>query len=84
MDVRYTKSSLKTLMRMPANTARLIQEKIQQYARDPASLANNVKKLQGREGEYRLRTGDWRVIFSQDGIVLTIWKVSPRGRAYED
>jgi DNA-binding XRE family transcriptional regulator/mRNA-degrading endonuclease RelE of RelBE toxin-antitoxin system/PHD/YefM family antitoxin component YafN of YafNO toxin-antitoxin module len=68
---------------MPANTARLVREKIQQYAQNPASLANNVKKLQGREVEYRLRVDAWRVIFSQDGIVLTIRKVSPRGSAYE-
>jgi hypothetical protein len=31
-------------------------------------LANNVKKLQSREDEYRLRVGDRRVIFSQDGV----------------
>jgi mRNA interferase RelE/StbE len=47
-------------------------------------LANNVKKLQGREHEYRLRIGDWRVIFAQDGVVLNVLKVSPRGSAYED
>src|ERR671931_670643 len=34
------------------------------------ALANNVKKLQGREDEYRLRVGDWRVIFTQDGVIL--------------
>lgn len=84
MDIRYTKAALKTLTKMPANTARLIREKIQQYAQDPASLANNIKKLQGYEDKYRLRVGDWRVIFSQDGVVLTIWKVSPRSSAYED
>jgi mRNA interferase RelE/StbE len=47
-------------------------------------LANNVKKLGGREDEYRLRVGNWRVIFSQDGVILDVLKVRPRGRAYED
>jgi len=40
-------------------------------------LANNVKKLQGRENEYRLRVGDWRVIFTQDSVILDVLKVSP-------
>jgi len=61
-----------------------IRSKIRQYDANPASLANNVKKLQGWEDEYRLRIGDWRVIFTQDGVVLNVLKVSPRGSACED
>ncbi|MEW6643623.1 MAG: type II toxin-antitoxin system RelE/ParE family toxin [Pseudomonadota bacterium] len=68
---------------MPADTARLIRGKIEQYAARPASLANNVKKLQGRDG-YRLRVGDWRVIFDQDGRVLDVLQIGPRGSIYED
>lgn len=84
MEIRYTKAALKALTRMPNNTAQLIRGKIRQYATNPASLANNVKKLQGREDEYRLRVGDWRVIFTQDGVILDVLKVGPRGSAYED
>jgi mRNA interferase RelE/StbE len=84
MQIRYTKAAAKALMKMPTNAAQLIRMKIQQYAADPASLANNVRKLQGREEEYRLRVGDWRVIFSQDGVILDVLKVRPRGSAYED
>ena len=84
MEIRYTKAALKALTRMPNNTAQLIRGKIRQYATNPASLANNVKKLQGRGDEYRLRVGDWRVIFTQDGVILDVLKVGPRGSAYED
>ncbi len=66
---------------MPANTARLIRDKIDQYALNPASLAPNVVKLQGRDG-YRLRVGDWRVIFNDDGAVLAVLKIAPRGSVY--
>ena len=68
---------------MPTVTARLIRSKIEQYAAAPASLANNVKKLQGRDG-YRLRVGDWRVIFDQDDVVLDVLQIGPRGSIYED
>ena len=76
------KAAVKALARMPRTTAALIISKIEQYAKDPASLANNVLKLQGRAG-YRLRVGDWRVVFDDDGVVMTIEKVAPRGNAYE-
>ncbi|MBF0135064.1 MAG: type II toxin-antitoxin system RelE/ParE family toxin [Magnetococcales bacterium] len=66
---------------MPANEARLVQRKITLYAKDPASQVANVRKLQGRDG-YRLRVGDWRVIFDQDGNVLDILEIGPRGGIY--
>jgi mRNA interferase RelE/StbE len=84
VEIRYTRAAAKALTRMPTNTAQLIRGKIRQYAAEPASLANNVKKLQGCEDEYRLRVGDWRVIFSQDGVILDVLNVRPRGSAYED
>lgn len=70
---------MKVLRRMPANVSILIRSKIDQYATDPASLSNTVVKLQGREG-YRLRVGDWRVIFDDDGRVLAVLAIGPRGR----
>jgi mRNA interferase RelE/StbE len=76
------KAAAKALAKMPRNVAATIVSKIEQYARDPASQANNVTKLQGRTG-YRLLVGDWRVIFDDDGVVMTIEKAAPRGNAYE-
>jgi mRNA interferase RelE/StbE len=66
---------------MPANTARLIRSKIEQYAADPASLANNVKALKGRDA-IRLRIGDWRVIM-EDDVVIEVLEIGPRGSIYE-
>lgn len=80
--VSYSKSALQTLRRMPANTATNIRNKVDQYARDPTSLANNVKRLTGRTG-WRLRVGDWRVIFDDDGVVLAILAIGPRGGIYD-
>lgn len=48
--ISYTKAGIKVLRRMPANTAKLIRTKIEAYAQDPSSQANNVKSLKGREG----------------------------------
>ena len=78
--VTYRPAARKALRRIPANTALRIVEKIEAYAEDPASLANNVTALQGREG-IRLRVGDWRVIMI-DGEVLDVLDVGPRGSIY--
>lgn len=81
-DVVYGKDAIRSLNRMPANEARRIRSKVLQYAADPASLANNVKKL--RDSRYhRLRIGDWRVIFREDGTVVDVVRVAARGEAYE-
>jgi len=81
-QITYARSAVKSLRRMPKNEAVRVRQKIEQYARDPASLAQNVVKLQGRDG-YRLRVGDWRVIFSEDGTVIDVIDVGPRGGIYE-
>jgi mRNA interferase RelE/StbE len=67
---------------MPANDAKRIRTKIEAYAADPSLQENNVIKLQGRDG-YRMRIGDWRIIFDQDGTVMAILAIGPRGRIYE-
>lgn len=81
-QVSYTKSAIRALRRIPANTAALIRSKIEAYARDPASQAGSVKSLRGREG-IRLRVGDWRVIMDDQGNVLAILDIGPRGSIYD-
>ena len=81
-QVSYTKAAIKVLRRMPANTATLIRTKIEAYAQDPSAQANNVKALKGREG-IRLRVGDWRVSMDDQGNVLAVLEIGPRGGIYD-
>jgi mRNA interferase RelE/StbE len=81
-EIVYSKSALKALSRIPVNLAKRIRSKIEQYAADPASQVSSIVKLQGRDG-YRLRVGDWRVIFDEDGNVIAILEIGPRGGIYE-
>jgi hypothetical protein len=48
------------------------------HATDPASQVNNVKSFKGRDG-IRLRVGDWRVIMDDQGNVLAVLDIGPRG-----
>jgi mRNA interferase RelE/StbE len=81
-QISFTRAALKSLRRMPANTAALIRGKITAYAEDPASQANNVRALKGRTG-IRLRVGDWRVIMDDQGNVLAVLQIGPRSGIYD-
>jgi mRNA interferase RelE/StbE len=81
--ITYTTQAAKSLLKMPRNTANLIREKLTQIANDPFVSIPNAKKLQGRPG-YRLRVGDWRVIYeiNKDQIMIIVMKIAPRGEVY--
>lgn len=81
--IAYSKDAAKALKRIPANEAKRIRGKIEQYAADPESLANNVITMKGKPGYFRLRVGDWRIIFGDDGTVISIVRIAPRGNVYE-
>jgi mRNA interferase RelE/StbE len=81
--VTYSREAAKTLRRIPANTRQVLVGKIEQYAAQPESLANNVKALKGSPGHLRLRVGNWRIIFREDSAVVAVMKVAPRGGAYD-
>ena len=72
----------KALSRLPRPIAARILDKIEQYADKPETLANNVKRLKGDQG-LRLRVGDWRILFDEDAVTITVRTVRPRGSAYE-
>jgi mRNA interferase RelE/StbE len=82
--IAYTIQAAKALLKMPRNIAMLIREKMEQVAVDPFASILNAKKLQGRPG-YRLRVGDWRVIYevNKDQVVIIVMKIAPRGEVYK-
>ncbi len=69
-------------LRKHANRVKLIRSKITQYATNPASQANNVKRLTGVDA-LRLRVGDFRVIFSETAEKITVIDIGPRGDIYD-
>lgn len=82
-QIEYSKQSIRTLRRTPANTAALIRSKIEVVAQDPFG-AQGVKKLLGRD-EFRLRVGDWRVLYLLDGqrLRVLVTEIGPRGGIYQ-
>ena len=85
-EIGYSRAALTALRRMDRTTARRIFAKIEQLARDPASLSNNITAMKGGGDQggllMRLRVGDWRVIY-RDGLIVAVIKIAPRGSVYE-
>ena len=81
--IEFTHHADKALAKLPRNVRELVMNKIEGLARDPFGAAN-VKQLVGQPG-WRLRVGDWRVIYDvqQKRLVVRVLRVAPRGGVYE-
>ena len=85
MRIEYEPKAIKDHKGLTSTVRAAILGKIVQYAQDQASLANNVIRLVGSPF-FRLRVGDYRVIFSLDddvATVMTVVRVSHRREAYD-
>ena len=80
-DVRYTEDALKDMRKLGHVAAGKIEDKILAYAANPSAYANQVKKLRGIEA-LRLRAGDYRILFTEDGVVLRILRIGHRREIY--
>ena len=76
MIINYSKQAIKFLGKQDKPTRIRIVEAISKLPQ------GDVKKLQGQES-YRLRVGDYRVIFDKNGDILYIEKIGNRGQVYK-
>jgi mRNA interferase RelE/StbE len=82
-QVVFTKQALKMLQKMPRDIGRSIRQRLDPIAIDPFAIHPGVTKLQNRDG-FRLRIGDWRVIYAiqKEKVVILVVKIASRGEVY--
>lgn len=80
--ITYSKKATKDLQKIAPKFRAVILAKLERLAADP-DRAQNVKALQGAP-LYRLRVGDYRVIYSRDDAirVITVERVGDRREIY--
>ena len=74
----------KKLQGLPRSERFRIAEKLEQLGRNPDDSLLDIKKLEG-EPYFRLRVGNWRIIFERYAVVkiIAVEKIKPRGDAYK-
>jgi len=77
MAILLSKNAAKALRRMDAADKQRVTQGIR-------GIPNgDIKRLQGYKELYRLRVGDWRIVFSYpDGETVLVEKIAPRGSIY--
>jgi mRNA interferase RelE/StbE len=82
-DVQFTDTALKNLRRYPAPDQGRILASIEELAAS-AHTSPNVKRLVNFDVTYRLRVGNYRILFERDDIIriIDVIDILSRERAY--
>jgi mRNA interferase RelE/StbE len=78
-QLTFIKRADKDLRQLPLEVQARIVVRLKGLRQD---LAGDVKKLTNHTPEYRLRVGDYRVLFEVDGDVIVVHRVRHRKDAY--
>ena len=78
--MRLSGEALQTLRDMPKEQRRAIGYRLHLLCED---LSGDVKKLAASLPAYRLRVGDFRVLFTLENQTITVFAVKNRRDAYE-
>jgi mRNA interferase RelE/StbE len=82
--VEISKRALKQLNKLSSELQERIQAKIDDLASEPRP--NGVKKLNNRENGYRIRIGDYRILYDiyDDILLITVVEIGHRSKVYKD
>ena len=76
MKIVYSKSSLKFLKKQDTDIQKRIIDAIEKIP------VGDIKKLRGTD-IFRLRVGDFRVLYDVNGVVVAIIDIGSRGQIYK-
>ncbi len=82
--VELSRAAARAVRRMSGAERARLEPKLAELAADPYAAHLDIKKLTGRTG-YRLRIGNWRVLYDLDDRVriVAVEDIRQRGGAYQ-
>lgn len=78
--IEFKPKALKDCRKIPNSQLRLIFEQIEKMSNE---LKGEVKRLTNFTQEYRLRVGDYRILFEIEGDRLIVYRIRHRKDAYK-
>ena len=79
VQVEYSKKAFKVISRLDVTTKQRIRAAVNGLP------DGDTKHLSGSNGTWRLRVGDWRVLFSYPkNDCILVEKIAPRGQVYKE
>ena len=79
-DLEFRPKALRDLKRLSPEVSRRIVQKLDLLTQD---MSGDVKRLVNFTPGYRLRVGDWRVLFQPVEKRLVVHRIVHRSEAYE-
>jgi mRNA interferase RelE/StbE len=85
MELLLSKGALKTLRRLQPRLTEAMIAEMEAIAADPFAPHPHASRLAGTKSSYRLRHGDWRILYRVDRAqqLVVVEAVKPRGEAYK-
>ncbi|MBI1318128.1 MAG: type II toxin-antitoxin system RelE/ParE family toxin [Candidatus Hydrogenedens sp.] len=80
--IEWKSSALREFRKLPANVRDSVRCRIEGLADEPRP--SGCKKLSGIQGVFRVRDGDYRILYEieDEAIVIVILRVRHRGESY--
>ncbi|NKQ40645.1 MAG: type II toxin-antitoxin system RelE/ParE family toxin [Sulfurovum sp.] len=80
-EIKYDPKAVRQLQKLNKHEATKILDGIEAYSSDP--IKTKIKKLKTPfDGAYRLKIGDYRVIFYEEEDLMLISKIAHRKQVY--
>ncbi len=82
--LKYRRQARNYLARLPRKTKSAIVDQVHQPAADPDDPTLDIDVLQGKKG-YRLRVGNYRVLYTRkdNQLIIEVVKIRSRGDVYK-
>jgi mRNA interferase RelE/StbE len=78
MQFIYSKQAVKVLNSLDGPTKLRLRRGIESIPK------GDILPLKGSDGDFRLRVGDWRILFTYEASdIVRIKKIAPRGEVYK-
>ena len=80
MEIHYTETAIADLEKLTPRTAAQVLRKIDRLQ---LGLHGDIKRLTNYDHDYRLRSGNFRILFDVSGNRIIIQRIKDRKEAYD-